>query len=253
MKYTKLYLAAAGIAVIGLAFPAAAEEPVFESEIVIDLNDPDAEDEIDLSAMFEGDDADIDVEAEYEDDGEYNYDEDYEDSDGESDIDFDDENMDDDSLLIEDEESDGMIWYVYKYTEDGADQIMINDVMIVLPEDWTDKYDMILEDERVTFYNRLSRAGYLLEGLEAGRLFSLCLAKPGEEITDIVPTYELGAGSDGNVFYLEFPSDVQAYVSNEDIAAEYSALYEEIDDVKENSFVISYDFDTEEVEEAFTE
>ena len=246
MKKTKLYLAAAGIAVFGLAWPAAAEEPVFETELVIDLSDPGAGDEIDLPAMFDMDDAEYDEEdyddAEYE----YEYDEsDYDDADTED---------GEDALLDDPESDDETFWYVYRYSEEGADQIVINDVMISLPADWTDKYDMLLTSDRVTFYHRMSRAGQLLEGSEGGRLFSLCVVRDGEEIPENLPDYvELGEGSEGVQYYLEFPTDAQAYISNEEIAKEYEEMYAEIDDVKDNSFIISYDFESDDVEEAFTE
>lgn len=253
MNKTKLYLAAAGIAVFGLALPAAAEEPVFETELVIDLSNPNAGDEIDLPEMFDMDDAAYAEEdydgAEY-DDAEYDYEYDDAEYDGE-DMEF----GEDDAALLDDPESeDESFWYVYRYSEEGADQIVINDVMISLPENWTDKYDMILEPDRVTFFHRLSRAGHLLEGSEGGRLFSLCVVKNGEEIPENLPDYtELGEGSDGVQYYLEFPTDAQAYPGKEEIAQEYTELYANIDDVKENSFIISYDFESDEVEEAFTE
>ena len=200
----KRYLfAAAGVLSVMLAMPFMAED-VFETEITIDLEDLDEggdEAYLDLDELF----ADLEMESE--------------------------------GLDYEMEEE-PMSWYVVQYHEDEQDTIMLNDMLIVLPESWTGKYDMILKDDRVSFYHSASRAGWLLKGgEEGGLLFSLCASE--EPDFDTLPSFqEMGQGSDGLSYYMVFPTDLQAYPEEEEIMEEYSALWEDIGVVKEESFAL---------------
>ena len=195
--------AAAGVLSVMLAMPFMAEEDVFETEITIDLDDMDEDGDealLDLDELF----ADLEMESED---------------------------------LADGMEEEPMSWYVVQYHDDGQDTIMLNDMLIVLPESWSGKYDMILKDDRVSFYHTASRAGWALKGEEGGLLFSLCASE--EPDYDILPSFqEMGQGSDGLYYYMIFPTDLQAYPEEEEIMEEYSALWGDIGVVKEESFAL---------------
>lgn len=201
----------AGLACLYLAFPCAAEDEAFETEITIDLDELDLENgeaEIDLGELF------ADEGYDYEEDG------DYEESD-----DFIEENSE-------------VYWYTVRYHEDEQDMVMLNDVIVYLPESWTGQYDMIIRDDRVDFYHTKSRAGWTLKGEDAGLLFSVCTSTD-DSYTEVPEFQDMGQGSDGLYYYLMFPSDAQAYPDDEEIRAGYEELYAQIDRVKEESFSLN--------------
>ena len=227
------------------------EDLAFDEEVTIDL---DAEgDEIDLSALLGLEDDGSEEDYEYEED--YGYvDEDYDYADGE-DYDYADEDYEDEAYVgdIFDEEDlldegDENMWYILTYDEEETIELFINDVYLILPKDWEGKYDMLPRKDSVDFYHTVSRAGWLMEdGSEGGLLFRLCRSED-TDYQDLPDYTELGQGSDGYYYYLQFPTDLQAYISKDrpEIEKEYTDLYSSIDSVKEEAFLVSFGFTADE-------
>ena len=232
MKRKLAVLLAAGLISGMLAVPFSAED---ETDFVIDLSDVEI-----LSDDEDGMDINLDELLDYEDDGE-EYTEDYED-------------YEEDEYVDSLEEGEEMYWYIVQYHDDGHDSILLNDVVIILPESWNDLYDMVINDDRVDFYHKASRAAYYLEGdTSGGRLFSLCTSAD-DSYADVLPSYQdLAVSSDGIYYYLEFPTDMQAYPKKDEIREEYEKLYSEIDYVKEESFGLYNLLMDEDLDEDMTE
>ena len=116
--------------------------------------------------------------------------------------------------------------YSYYFTEQG--------VKVVLPEDWYENTFVDASISSATFYHKDSYDKYEEKGYEGGRLFTIgyCV---NDDYKDL-PSYTfLGYSEEQNVnYYVEYPTDVQAYMEDDAIRAEYEDLYAQVQDVVAN-------------------
>lgn len=125
--------------------------------------------------------------------------------------------------------ADGDIAYVFCYDADGV----IETVRIVTPASWEGKCGFNYGEDCVIFYHMDSHDSWLMEGYDGGELFSLAYSKTKD--FEVYPDYQyLGEAADG-YYYLTFPTDVQGYMEDDAIMAEYSAMNAKIDVVREKS------------------
>lgn len=124
---------------------------------------------------------------------------------------------------------DGDIAYVFCYDANGV----IETVRIVTPASWDGKCGFNYGEDCVIFYHMDSHDSWLMEGYDGGELFSLAYSKTKD--FEVYPDYQyLGEAADG-YYYLTFPTDVQGYMEDDAIMAEYSAMNAKIDVVREKS------------------
>ncbi len=135
-------------------------------------------------------------------------------------------------------EAAGLESYVAQPRENGDIRVCFGEVEVTLPAAWADKIDIFPHDTYALFCHREScrlwaeNTGYT----ESGVLFSLNVS----ETTDYtkLPSYmDIGAGEHGN-YYLAFPTDYQAYAEDEAARAEFDALLDGMDFVKENARMV---------------
>ena len=111
---------------------------------------------------------------------------------------------------------------------DGTEELTFNQqVVIAIPADWAGLYTMEADEYGVRFYHTASLQAWRDEtGEDIGLLFMLNFTSEASETLEYLPDYEILGENGGGVYYLTFPTDVQAYIENEEIAAEYLALFE---------------------------
>ena len=122
-------------------------------------------------------------------------------------------------------------------TNGGAAVYLFEDIILQLPADWTNKYTLIDEEGRFSLYQTGSYEKYQEQGYEGGFLFSL-----GASVNDSykeIPNYKYLGFSERSMmnYYLVLPSDVQAYIEDEAITAEYQQMFTQIDDIVSNAII----------------
>ena len=132
-------------------------------------------------------------------------------------------------------------------SRDANNNICINfdEVEVVLPADWAGKCRMVTSSDSVSFYHLASNDMYRQEGSEyGGWLFDVSFSTD-TSFTDHPNYMEIGKTDEG-YYYAAFPTDVQAYLGDTEIASEYFSLYEDMDWIKDNIFIV-YFGDSDEV------
>lgn len=130
-------------------------------------------------------------------------------------------------------------------TRDANNNICINfeEVEVVLPADWAGKCRMVTSSDRVTFYHLGSNDMYRQEGIDtAGTLFAVNFSTD-LSYTDNPDYMDIGETDEG-YYYATFPTDVQAYTDDANVASEYFALYADIDWISENISLVYYGDDS---------
>ncbi|MDO4942132.1 MAG: hypothetical protein Q4E73_04720 [Lachnospiraceae bacterium] len=114
-------------------------------------------------------------------------------------------------------------------------KITWNDVTLELPESWTDRYITEESDNALTVYHKASNESWKKKNEEGfGVLFTLNYSE--DDSYTVLPSYDdLGKSKNGGYYYIVYPTDVQAYVSDEKIQDEYDSMYKEIDYIKEHA------------------
>ena len=141
--------------------------------------------------------------------------------------------------------------YVERKIENGNIDVSFGEVEVTLPVAWTDKYDIFSHDTYALFCHRDScRLWAETRGIEeSGVLFSLNVSQ-GTDYTNLPSYMDIGTGTKGN-YFMAFPTDLQAYVQDEAVAAEYEEMWGDIEFVMENARVV--EMPAEAVEEAAPE
>lgn len=140
-----------------------------------------------------------------------------------------------DSGLLDYGDTEGWTWEMYMLS-DGTLEYDIDGVLFLqLPNNWLDKYEMEVTGNYVNFYHTASRQKFLEEaGYDGGWLFSVGWSY--DESYKELPNYQyIGKAADGKYFF-EFPSDVQAYVEDEAVLAEWSMLMEGMNFIKGSAY-----------------
>lgn len=122
-------------------------------------------------------------------------------------------------------------------TNGGSTVYLFEDLILQIPADWTNKYTLIDEEGRFSLYQTGSYEKYQEQGYEGGFLFSL-----GASVNDSykeIPNYKYLGFSERSMmnYYLVLPSDVQAYIEDETITAEYQQMFTQIDDIVSNAII----------------
>ena len=82
----------------------------------------------------------------------------------------------------------------------------------------------------VTIYNVAAK-----EANYGGRLVSIKAYDPADKDYEMFPSYSVIGEKDGKVYVAEYPSDVQFDPSDEQAAADYQAVYEEVNKIREGA------------------
>ena len=125
--------------------------------------------------------------------------------------------------------------YTDDILEDGSLIYYFMDLSLRLPADWHGKVMAMQKNDSVCFYQIASHDKYLEENLEDGG-FLFRLGASADASFTTLPAFKFLGYSDRSLmnYYLELPSDYPAY-NEEDIRAEYDAMYGQIDFVVENA------------------
>ena len=127
--------------------------------------------------------------------------------------------------------------YVEQKLDNGNIVVGFGEVEVTLPVAWTDKYDIYPHDTYALFCHRDSCRLWAEQGVaESGVLFSLNVSQD-KDYTNLPSYMDIGTGAQGN-YYMAFPTDVQAYVEDEAVAAEYEEMWGDIEFVRENVRVV---------------
>ena len=121
--------------------------------------------------------------------------------------------------------------------EDGDICVDFAEVQVLLPADWSGKCQMASSDDSVSFYQTKSRQRYTEEPgyPNGGWLFSVCFSEALDFLDH--PAYQPLAQVDDGYYYMTFPTDVQGYMDDEEVGAEFSAMSEEVAWVTANTTV----------------
>ncbi len=121
-------------------------------------------------------------------------------------------------------------------SRDAEDNIVVTfpDVEVLLPADWSGKVQMNYTDNGPCFYHIDSRDKWTEElGFESGGfLFGITFAEDGN-YDNYENGFVIGSTSEGS-YLAYFPSDVQAFTEDASVAADYEALEESMDWIKEH-------------------
>ena len=127
------------------------------------------------------------------------------------------------------------LWYTDDILEDGSLIYYFEDLSLTLPANWAGKVMAMEEETGTAFYHKASYVKYLEAGEEGGLLFRIC-ASVNTSFQELPHFAYLGFSEQSAMnYYLELPSDVQAWMEDESIAAEYEAMTADIDAVVEGA------------------
>lgn len=130
--------------------------------------------------------------------------------------------------------------------QDGSLIYYFKEVAVTLPADWKGKIFVETKDNYATFYHKDSYEKMMDHyGFDGGRLFSLGYSA-NDDFSELPSFYFIGFSEESAYnYFLEFPTDFQAYADDEAVKNEYQQLYEGIEFVKENTNML--DADTAEI------
>ena len=104
-------------------------------------------------------------------------------------------------------------------------------VFVTMDKDWYRHTRVLLEDGGASFYHKGSYNAYAEEGMKGGWLFTIgaCVNSDFQDL----PRFEYIGFDDENAmnYYVELPTDYQAYTEDDGIRAEYDALWAGVKDV----------------------
>ncbi len=105
-------------------------------------------------------------------------------------------------------------------------------VLVTLDENWYQNTIVKTGDQGVTFYQKASYDAWEKDGYEGGGLLFIIGASVNTGFSEL-PSFEyIGFDEDTCMnYYAELPTDYQAYMGDENIRAEYDALWTEVRDV----------------------
>lgn len=119
--------------------------------------------------------------------------------------------------------------------------IDFKDIQVLLPESWSGKARMSASDTAVSFYQGRSRDLWTQElgYANGGWLFSINFS-PEYDFLD-QPSYQcIGEVADG-VYYVTFPTDLQAYTNDEQACSEFMEMSADVDWIAQNITITSDD------------
>ncbi len=135
--------------------------------------------------------------------------------------------------------------YTTDVAEDGSLVFYFEDLSFRLPADWSDKVVGLPDEGGFSFYHRASYEAYEAEGLEnGGFLFSLG-ASVNHDFAEL-PHFEYLGFSENSCmnYFFVLPSDYPAYMQD-DIRAEYDAMYAQIEEIVDSVVIYGEDAEAE--------
>lgn len=104
-------------------------------------------------------------------------------------------------------------------------------IKVTMDKDWYQKTIVKTDNGGATFYHKASYEAYEKEGFDGGRLFTI-----GASVNrsfENLPRFEyIGFDEEEAMnYYAVLPTDVQAYMKDEQISDEYVELYQKVEDV----------------------
>lgn len=127
--------------------------------------------------------------------------------------------------------------YTVSKNKDGNFEYVFDVLLVTVPGDWEGKYTVERSDSNfVSFYHTRSNEAYQeAYGFGGGFMFGISLEERGVDPEYPSQQY-LGYARDGQDYYMVFPTDVQGYMEDEDIFAEWNAMMAQMDVVEEHSY-----------------
>ncbi len=121
-------------------------------------------------------------------------------------------------------------------SRDADNNIVVSfeEVEVTLPESWSGKCVMTKGGDGVGFYQIKSRDLWTEElGYKnGGHLFSLCCSD--DYSYQDLPAYQTIGIGDGGIYYLAFPTDVQAYTEDAEAYGEFMQMSEDVQWITDN-------------------
>ena len=139
----------------------------------------------------------------------------------------------------------------YELAADGAgDQVyQFRDVELTIPADWDGKYGLEVDEDAnfpygtVSVYHKASQEALSAEyGQEnsGGYLFTLTCSDD-YDFMDVLPSYRIIGETDGYIYYVSLPTDVQGYMEDVAIWSEWQELYGDMDWVLDHATLLNED------------
>ena len=127
------------------------------------------------------------------------------------------------------------LWYTDDILEDGSLIYYFEDLSLTLPASWAGKVMAMEEETGTAFYHKASYEKYQEAGEAGGLLFRIA-ASVDTSFEELPSFAYLGFSEQSAMnYYLELPSDMQAWMEDAGIAAEYEAMAADIDAVVEGA------------------
>lgn len=136
-------------------------------------------------------------------------------------------------------QSEDTLAFIDNELQDGSLVYYFKEVAVTLPADWKGKFFVQTKGNYATFYHKDSYEKMMeYYGFDGGRLFSFGYSVNGD--FSELPSYKYIGFSEESAYnyFLEFPTDFQAYAEDEAVKNEYQQMYEGIEFVKENTYML---------------
>ena len=122
-------------------------------------------------------------------------------------------------------------YYDYKNADGTYSYYFDQGITVTMSEEWYQNTFVKASGSSATFYHKDSYKKYQEEGSEGGRLFTI--AYSDNKDFEKLPSYSYLGSDEGEMlnYYVEFPTDAQAYMKDESIGKAYESLYSTVEDV----------------------
>lgn len=122
-------------------------------------------------------------------------------------------------------------YYDYQNEDGTYSYYFTQGVTVTMDKFWYQHTRVIADDNGATFYHKASYEKYKEEGYEGGRLFTLS-ASVNTDFKKLPSFTYIGFDEEACMNYFAvLPTDVQAWMEDENIRKEYEKLYRDVDDV----------------------
>jgi len=132
-------------------------------------------------------------------------------------------------------------YYDYKNADGTYSYYFDQGITITMSEEWYQNTFVKANGPAATFYHKDSYKKYQEEGFEGGRLFTIAYSV-NQDFKDL-PSFSYLGFDEGEMlnYYVEFPTDAQAYMKDESIGKEYERLYSTVEEVIDSIEIIGAD------------
>lgn len=139
------------------------------------------------------------------------------------------------------------LWSYEVVADEAGDEVyQFRDVGLTIPADWDGKYELEVDEDAnppygtVAVYHKASQEALSADSDETsgGYLFTLTCSTD-YNFTDTLPDYHIIGETDGYIYYVTLPTDVQGYTEDKEIWAEWQELYGDVDWVLDHATLLN--------------